>query len=533
MDVKCDKCQARYRIDDARVGPAGLTMRCGKCGNTFKVTKGGGTQPVAAPAPSAPPAAPKPAAPPAGDAAGRTMMFAAAPVVPTLPQAKPAAPPAKAPAPPAGDAAGRTMMFAAAPVAKKPAAPPDDAGSTMVFAAAPVVAASVDKSNAAKAAAARAPAAKAVPVGEAAGATLIHGSQPAPAPPRPPQPAPQAAPPPELEPEPQMAAEEAPAAEEAAPEEAPAEPEAVTSPPPPRPAAPIQPMREEQPMEEEGGVVAEGALEPGSITSQQAPLYPMRKKVPVVPIVAIASVIVLAVVGLVVYKRFARQPPTAQVIETMSKARALALKDTPVDYEAAEAQAKAALSINPRVHFPSGYAELAEIEIGWSDALRDIATATGTDNAKDVKARMTAANEALNKGLKQDPQSVDLVLAQANYYRAAGSPSNLGKSVKKAQAVAANDPRLAFVQGMAAGAEDDGHDKAIPLLKSAAQADPTNARVRFRHAQQLAAARQTAAAVKELEEVLKLSPGHKRAKELLDATRPKAAPPADEPKKGK
>ena len=39
MDVRCDKCQARYRIDDARVGPQGLTMRCGKCGNTFKVTK--------------------------------------------------------------------------------------------------------------------------------------------------------------------------------------------------------------------------------------------------------------------------------------------------------------------------------------------------------------------------------------------------------------------------------------------------------------------------------------------------------------
>ena len=39
MEVRCDKCQARYRVDDARVGPQGLTMRCGKCKNTFKVTR--------------------------------------------------------------------------------------------------------------------------------------------------------------------------------------------------------------------------------------------------------------------------------------------------------------------------------------------------------------------------------------------------------------------------------------------------------------------------------------------------------------
>ena len=39
MEVRCDKCQARYRVDDARIGPQGLTMRCGKCQNTFKVTR--------------------------------------------------------------------------------------------------------------------------------------------------------------------------------------------------------------------------------------------------------------------------------------------------------------------------------------------------------------------------------------------------------------------------------------------------------------------------------------------------------------
>ena len=29
MEVRCEKCQARYRVDDARIGPQGLTMRCG------------------------------------------------------------------------------------------------------------------------------------------------------------------------------------------------------------------------------------------------------------------------------------------------------------------------------------------------------------------------------------------------------------------------------------------------------------------------------------------------------------------------
>jgi predicted Zn finger-like uncharacterized protein len=38
MVVRCDKCQARYRIDDARVGSSGLTLKCGKCGNLFPAT---------------------------------------------------------------------------------------------------------------------------------------------------------------------------------------------------------------------------------------------------------------------------------------------------------------------------------------------------------------------------------------------------------------------------------------------------------------------------------------------------------------
>src|SRR4051812_9745456 len=41
MEVRCDQCQARYRVDDTRVGPKGLAMRCGKCGNTFRLARDG------------------------------------------------------------------------------------------------------------------------------------------------------------------------------------------------------------------------------------------------------------------------------------------------------------------------------------------------------------------------------------------------------------------------------------------------------------------------------------------------------------
>ncbi|MGC3998906.1 MAG: tetratricopeptide repeat protein [Anaeromyxobacter sp.] len=39
MDVRCERCRARYTIDDAQVGPAGLALQCTACGHTFKVVK--------------------------------------------------------------------------------------------------------------------------------------------------------------------------------------------------------------------------------------------------------------------------------------------------------------------------------------------------------------------------------------------------------------------------------------------------------------------------------------------------------------
>ena len=69
MDVRCEKCQTEYELDEARLKPGGVTVKCTNCGHTFKVRKRattnvgtpvGGQAPIASPAP-APRSAPTPA----------------------------------------------------------------------------------------------------------------------------------------------------------------------------------------------------------------------------------------------------------------------------------------------------------------------------------------------------------------------------------------------------------------------------------------------------------------------------------------
>src|SRR5262245_15710299 len=74
MDVRCEKCQTEYELDESRLKPGGVTVKCTNCGHMFKIRKrantnvgvaGGGSAagaPVAQPpaAPAAPPAASDP-----------------------------------------------------------------------------------------------------------------------------------------------------------------------------------------------------------------------------------------------------------------------------------------------------------------------------------------------------------------------------------------------------------------------------------------------------------------------------------------
>src|SRR4051812_35946261 len=39
MDVRCDRCQTEYELDDASVGAEGASVQCTSCGHTFIVTR--------------------------------------------------------------------------------------------------------------------------------------------------------------------------------------------------------------------------------------------------------------------------------------------------------------------------------------------------------------------------------------------------------------------------------------------------------------------------------------------------------------
>src|SRR6478609_4098651 len=47
MDVRCDRCQTEYELDDASVADNGASVQCTTCGHTFVVGRG---RPVGMPA---------------------------------------------------------------------------------------------------------------------------------------------------------------------------------------------------------------------------------------------------------------------------------------------------------------------------------------------------------------------------------------------------------------------------------------------------------------------------------------------------
>ena len=98
VKVECEGCQSPYQIDERRIPPTGLKMRCPKCGTSVLVQRPGGALPAAGSA-----VAP-PAAPPATPAPPRLQPPGAPPAAPYPPPAAPMAPPRATP-PPATPAA--------------------------------------------------------------------------------------------------------------------------------------------------------------------------------------------------------------------------------------------------------------------------------------------------------------------------------------------------------------------------------------------------------------------------------------------
>src|SRR6188768_2932078 len=39
MDVRCEKCQTEYELDESRLKPGGVTVKCTSCGHMFKIRK--------------------------------------------------------------------------------------------------------------------------------------------------------------------------------------------------------------------------------------------------------------------------------------------------------------------------------------------------------------------------------------------------------------------------------------------------------------------------------------------------------------
>ncbi len=434
-----------------------------------------------------------------------------------------------APKPKAEPPANATMVFGQSPVAAKPGAPVKPAAkaaeaspnATMVFGQSPLAPAKPVMPVAAKPAVARTTTpAKAVPMPEADAPVL---------------PEPTMADPPRMDaavqPEPTMADE--PPQMEAAPE-APVQPEPTAADEPPQMEAAAEELPAEAAEEPMGdsGVQAEGAeesTEPGA-----APDESTFDKAPpkglFIGVAAGLAVLLLAGGALVAVKKLAKHPPPPAAVETLNGAQTEADKDTLASIASAEGKAKDALDVaGPKSSFPEGTALLARVEIQWADALNDEANALSAKNSDDpkvaelqtqAKAKVKSALDTLTQAFKADEKyksSADMQLALADCFRAQHSNSNLNKALKVAQALKADDARLALVQGMASLQEDDGAEKAIPRLKVALAANPKSARVHYRLALAFQAMKDDANASTELKETMKISPQHERAKLALEA----------------
>src|SRR5574338_169401 len=73
MDVRCEKCQTEYELDESRLKPGGVTVKCTNCGHMFKIRKRANTnvgvataKSVSDEAPTVPKPPPRPQTSPVG-----------------------------------------------------------------------------------------------------------------------------------------------------------------------------------------------------------------------------------------------------------------------------------------------------------------------------------------------------------------------------------------------------------------------------------------------------------------------------------
>jgi len=285
-------------------------------------------------------------------------------------------------------------------------------------------------------------------------------------------------------------------------------------------AGPAQAPPGAEPPEEAGEEDAdEAAPEPG--TFDKAPPRGL-----LIGVAAGLALLLLIGGGLVAYRKLARRPPPPAAVEALATAQADADKDTLPSIEGAESKARDAVEVaGPRARFPEATATLARVEIQWADAFNDQAAQLADRSADEAraaqlqaqaKAKLKSAYDRLAPALKANKDSPDLQLAFADYYRAQRLPSSMNRYLANVK----DDPRAALILGMAAAQEEDGAPNAIPLLKAALATSPRSARVSYRLAVAHLAAKDEAAARAALQETLRLSPQHERAKALLEQIGP-------------
>jgi len=285
-------------------------------------------------------------------------------------------------------------------------------------------------------------------------------------------------------------------------------------------AEPAQAPPGAEPPEEAGeGEADEASPEPG----------PFDKAPPRGLLIGVAAGLALLLViggGLVAYRKLARRPPPPAAVEALATAQSDADKDTLASIASAESKARDAVEVaGPRARFPEATAALARVEIQWADAFNEQAAQLADRSADDTraaqlqaqaKAKLKSAFDRLAPALKANKDSPDLQLAFADYYRAQRLPSSMNRYLANVK----DDPRAALILGMAAAQEEDGAPKAIPLLKAALATSPRSARVSYRLAVAHLAAKDEVAARADLQETLRLSPEHERAKALLEQIGP-------------
>jgi len=301
--------------------------------------------------------------------------------------------------------------------------------------------------------------------------------------------------------------------------------------PPARAPAPVRDSSTQVPP----AAVAKAHRRARSMQMDDAPSGPSRSLVLGVAIAAVGLAVVLFAFG---YWNKHRPPPAAAV-EALGRAKASAEKDSLPALAEAESQATAAIEAAPR-GYAAAYAALAEIEVAWADALDDEAdfdtdraeraARAGDDQTKieaegrasafldQAKGRMRQASEAALAGrrIERSP-SPEVALALADYYRAAASRTNVTLELKRAAGLGADPARIAFVQGADLLGQEDAVPQAVDRLEEAVRGAPTNARYRFRLSLAYLKALRTGDAQKSLQETLRLSPVHERAKLALQA----------------